>query len=91
MVSHVILKTLHFTTDEYAGLLHTDSLILTLSPPEREGFPRHETSPCPEGHFVWTVGRRGFSRQDAMFPDESPEVDMLGQTGPCTMAFNSLV
>lgn len=33
-----ILKTVHFTTDEYVGLLHTDSLVLTLSPPKREGF-----------------------------------------------------
>ena len=33
-----ILKTRHFTTDEYVGLLHTDSLVLTLSPPALEGF-----------------------------------------------------
>lgn len=33
-----ILKTRHFTTDQYVGLLHTDSLVLTLSLVEREGF-----------------------------------------------------
>lgn len=33
-----ILKTLHFTSDEYVGLLLTDSLVLTFSAPERDGF-----------------------------------------------------
>lgn len=33
-----IRKTQRFTTDEYVGLLRTDSLVLTLSEPHREGF-----------------------------------------------------
>lgn len=65
-----IRKTRSFTTDQYVGLLQTDSLILTLSEPCRDGF-LNDMRTLIDAHYAGVVSRTfiyeivaGTKRQD---------------------------
>ncbi len=53
---HRIRKTRRFSMDEYIGLLRTDSLILTLSEPYREGL-LNDMRRCIDSYYAGTVSR----------------------------------